>query len=53
MARRPRTSLGGLAYHVMNRVAGGEDLFADGHDCAAFERGAGRGPGASGYALMP
>jgi hypothetical protein len=38
MARRPRTSLGGLAYHVMNRVAGGQDLFEDGDDCAAFER---------------
>ncbi|NLX20182.1 MAG: transposase [Phycisphaerae bacterium] len=38
MARRPRTSLGGLAYHVMNRVAGGQDLFEDGNDYAAFER---------------
>jgi len=27
-----------MAYHVMNRVAGGQDLFADGHDDAAFER---------------
>ncbi|NLX21828.1 MAG: hypothetical protein GXY55_09180 [Phycisphaerae bacterium] len=38
MARRLRTSLGEMAYHVMNRVAGGEDLFKDGHDDAAFER---------------
>jgi hypothetical protein len=27
-----------MAYHVMNRVAGGQDLFEDGHDDAVFER---------------
>jgi len=27
-----------MAYHVMNRVAGGQDLIEDGHDDAAFER---------------
>ncbi len=30
--------VGGLAYHVMNRVAGRQDLFADADDYAAFER---------------
>lgn len=38
MARRPRTVLGGLAYHVMNRVAGKQDLFEDAGDYEAFER---------------
>ncbi|HSW46797.1 MAG TPA: hypothetical protein VLM89_14645 [Phycisphaerae bacterium] len=38
MARRPRTALGGLAYHVMNRVAGRQELFEDVADYAAFER---------------
>ena len=27
-----------MAYHVMNRVAGGQDLFEDGQDDAVFER---------------
>jgi putative transposase len=38
MARRPRTALGGLAYHVMNRVSGRQDLFEDSGDYEAFER---------------
>jgi len=38
MARRPRTALGGLAYHVMNRVSGRQDLFEDAGDYEAFER---------------
>ena len=38
MARRPRTALGGLAYHAMNRVAGKQDLFEDADDYEAFER---------------
>ncbi len=38
MARRPRTALGGLAYHVMNRVSGKQDLFEDSGDYEAFER---------------
>ena len=33
MARRPRVALGGLAYHVMNRVAGRQELFEDEADC--------------------
>ncbi len=38
MARRPRIALGGLAYHVMNRVAGRQDLVEDTADFEAFER---------------
>jgi len=38
MARRPRTALGGLAYHAMNRVAGKQDLFEGAGDYEAFER---------------
>ena len=38
MARKPRTALGGLAYHVMNRAAGGRDLFQNAGDYGAFER---------------
>jgi putative transposase len=38
MARRPRTALGGLAYHLMNRVSGRQDLFEDAGDYEAFER---------------
>jgi putative transposase len=38
MARRPRTALGGLAYDVMNRVSGRQDLFEDAGDYEAFER---------------
>ncbi len=38
MARRPRTALGGQAYHVMNRVSGKQDLFEDSGDYEAFER---------------
>ncbi|HSW45715.1 MAG TPA: hypothetical protein VLM89_09095 [Phycisphaerae bacterium] len=37
MAGRPRTALGELAYHVMNRVAGRQELFEDADDYAAFE----------------
>ncbi len=39
MASRPRVVLSGIAYHVMNRVFGEQNLFADDGDCAAFERG--------------
>ena len=38
MARRPRTALGGMAYHVMNRGSGRQDLFEDAGDYEAFER---------------
>ena len=31
-------TLGGLAYHVMNRVSGRQDLFEDSGDYEAFER---------------
>lgn len=38
MARRPRFSPGGIAYHVMNRTWGKIDLFEDAGDYEAFER---------------
>lgn len=38
MARRPRMALGGLAYHVMNRVSGQQPLFEDDGDYLAFGR---------------
>ncbi len=38
MAKRPRTALGGLAYHVMSRVSGKQDVFEDSGDREAFER---------------
>src|ERR1017187_6062285 len=38
MARKPRFSPGGLAYHVMNRTWGKIDLFEDAGDYAAFEK---------------
>ena len=58
MARRPRTVLGGLAYHVMNRVAGQQDLFEDAGDYEAFEQVLTEARGREGmrvcaYALMP
>jgi REP element-mobilizing transposase RayT len=31
-------ALGGLAYHVMNRVSGRQDLFEDSGDYGAFEK---------------
>jgi hypothetical protein len=36
MARKPRFSPGGLAYHVMNRTWPGVDLFEDDPDYQAF-----------------
>jgi len=58
MARRPRTALGRLAYHVMNRVAGRQDLFEDAGDYEAFERVLAEAREREGmrvcaYALMP
>ena len=38
MARKPRFSPGGLAYHVMNRTWGKLELFQDAGDYQAFER---------------
>jgi putative transposase len=38
MARKPRFSPGGIAYHVMNRTWGGIELFEDDGDYKAFER---------------
>jgi putative transposase len=38
MARPPRQSLGGLAYHVLNRGAGKQKLFHKDEDYAAFLR---------------
>ena len=38
MARRPRFSPGGIAYHVMNRTWGKMELFEDAGDYEAFER---------------
>jgi len=38
MARKPRVSPGGLAYHVMNRTWPGVDLFEDDADYQAFEK---------------
>jgi putative transposase len=38
MARKPRFSPGGLAYHVMNRTWGSIELFEDAGDYEAFER---------------
>ena len=58
MARRPRTALGGMAYHVMNRVSGRQDLFEDAGDYEAFERVLGEAREREAmrvcaYALMP
>jgi putative transposase len=38
MARKPRVSRGGIAYHVMNRTWGAIELFEDSADYEAFER---------------
>ncbi len=38
MARKPRFSPGGLAYHVMNRVGPNLELFQDAGDYEAFEK---------------
>jgi putative transposase len=38
MARKPRFSPGGLAYHVMNRTWPGVELFEDDGDYQAFEK---------------
>jgi putative transposase len=38
MARKPRFSPGGLAYHVMNRTPGRVELFEDAGDYQAFEK---------------
>jgi putative transposase len=38
MARKPRFSPGGLAYHVMNRTWQGVELFEDDADYQAFEK---------------
>jgi len=38
MARKPRISRGGIAYHVMNRTWGEIQLFEDAGDYEAFER---------------
>jgi putative transposase len=38
MARKPRFSPGGIAYHVMNRTWGAIELFQDAGDYEAFER---------------
>ena len=38
MARKPRFSPGGLAYHVMNRTPGRVELFEDDGDYQAFEK---------------
>jgi len=38
MARKPRFSPGGLAYHVMNRTWPGIELFEDAADYQAFEK---------------
>ncbi|MGE5608076.1 MAG: transposase [Bacillota bacterium] len=59
MARHPRISAGGIAYHVMNRTWGGIELFEDGGDYEAFEgvlaEALGRWPGMRlcAYCLMP
>ena len=58
MARRPRTASGGMAYHVMNRVSGRQDLFEDVGDYEAFERVLGEAREREAmrvcaYALMP
>jgi REP-associated tyrosine transposase len=59
MPRRPRTSTGGLAYHVLNRGVAQMDVFEDDGDYAAFERvlaeALEREPGVRllGYCLMP
>jgi len=44
MAGRPRTALGGLAVHVMNRVSGRQALFEDGGETGAGKHAAGRRP---------
>jgi hypothetical protein len=38
MARKPRFSPGGPAYHVMNRTPGRVQLFEDAGDYQAFEK---------------
>ena len=38
MARKPRFSPGGLAYHVMNRTPGRVELFEDAAGYLAFEK---------------
>ena len=38
MPRQARSAPGGLIYHVLNRAAGGEQLFEDNADYAAFQR---------------
>jgi putative transposase len=38
MARKPRFSPGGVAYHVMNRTPGRVELFEDAGDYQAFEK---------------
>jgi hypothetical protein len=38
MARKPRFSPGGLAYHTMNRTWGNIELFQDSGDYEAFEK---------------
>jgi putative transposase len=58
MARRPRTALGGLAYHVMNRAAGQQELFEHAGDYLAFEQVLGEarervGMRVCAYALLP
>lgn len=59
MARKPRISRGGIAYHVMNRTWGEIELFEDAGDYEAFERvlaeAAGRFPAMRicAYCLMP
>src|SRR5580693_3476019 len=59
MARKPRFSPGGLAYHVMNRTWPGVELFQDDADYKAFEKVLGeavdrhRGIRLCAYCLMP
>jgi putative transposase len=59
MARKPRFSPGGLAYHIMNRAAGDIELFQDSGDYEAFEKvlaeAIAREPGVRpcAYCLMP
>ncbi len=45
MARKPRFSPGGLAYHVMNRTPGKLKLFEDDGDYQAFEKETSNGTG--------
>jgi putative transposase len=59
MARKPRFSPGGLAYHVMNRAPGKLKLFEDAGDYQAFEKvlvealDVHRGMRLCAYCLMP